>query len=73
MNVLITNCPRCDALFRMPVEALLVTAGTPDGEPGRVAYVCLSCFDLVDEPMPERISRALVTAGYELIDAQAAE
>jgi hypothetical protein len=73
MNALITNCPRCDALFRMPIEALLVTAGTPDDEPGRVAYVCLSCFDLVDEPLPAQLSRALVSAGYELIDAQGAE
>lgn len=74
MNALITNCPRCDALFRLPVEALLLTHGSGnDAAPGRVAYICLDCGDLVDEPMPEPLAHALTAAGVQFIDVEGVE
>ena len=67
MSNLITNCARCDAMFRMPVAALLLAPGDAD-IPGRVAYICPTCNELVDEPLPIGLTDALVSAGAQIFD-----
>ena len=63
MPSLVCECACCSEILRVPVESLLVavTAGSTDA--ARLAYICSSCDEFVDEALPLRGLSVLLAAG----------
>jgi hypothetical protein len=74
MSSLICRCPRCGEDFRIPVESLLVAINAGPAGGDRLAYICSSCGEFVDEALTlQRLSILLAAACTPLIITLAGE
>jgi hypothetical protein len=68
MSALICECARCGEVLRVPVESLLVTVTAGSTDAARLAYICSSCNQFVDEALPLRgLSILLASACTPLV------
>ena len=52
MTVLKTSCTRCECLIELPLSSLLLAHVLGDDLPGRVAYICFACEDIIVDRVP---------------------